>query len=49
MERFGKTLLFLFLILIFVIGAQGALKISVPYLRTLSGSLASFIESTSTN
>lgn len=49
MERFGKTLLFLFFVLIFIIGAQMALKVSVPYLHTVSGSLASAIESSSTN
>jgi hypothetical protein len=45
MERFGKTLLFLFLVLIFFKGAQMALKISVPFLRPISASLADAIES----
>ena len=45
MQKFGKTLLFLFLILIFVIGAQMALKISVPYIHPVSASLADAIAS----
>jgi hypothetical protein len=46
MEKFGRTLVFLFLILIFVIGAQMALKVSVPYIRSVNQSLADAIEST---
>lgn len=46
LERFGKTLVFLFAILIFILGAQMALKISIPYIRSISGSLASAIETT---
>lgn len=46
LEKFGKTLLFLFLILIFILGAEMALKISIPYIRSVNGSLAAAIEST---
>jgi hypothetical protein len=45
-DKFGRTLVFLFLILIFVIGAQMALKVSIPYIRTVNQSLADAIEST---
>jgi hypothetical protein len=46
MERFGKTLMFVFFILIFILGAQMALKISVPYIHSVSASLADAIQST---
>lgn len=49
LEKFGRTLLLVFLILIFVIGAQMALKVSIPYIRSVSGSLATAIESTVTH
>lgn len=49
MARFGRTLAFLFFMLIFILGAQMALKVSVPYLRGVSASLAGAIESSSTN
>ncbi len=45
MQKFGRTLVFLFLILIFVLGAKMALKISVPFLRPISASLADAIQS----
>lgn len=45
MERFGKTLLFLFLILFFVLGAKMALKVSDPYIRRVSASLADALAS----
>lgn len=45
MQKFGNTVLFLFLILIFVLGAKMALKISVPFIRPISASLAAAIES----
>lgn len=49
MERFGKTLAFLFFVLLFILGAQMALKVSVPYIRGVSASLAGAIESSSTS
>lgn len=45
-ENFGKTTLFVFLIVILIIGVQMALKVSVPFIRPVSGSLAAAIEST---
>ncbi len=45
MEKFGRTLLLLLLILIFVLGAKMALKVIDPYTRRLSASLADALAS----
>lgn len=45
MQKFGKTLAFVFFILLLVLGAQMALKISVPFIRPISASLADAIGS----
>lgn len=45
MERFGKTLLFLFLVLIFIMGAKLALRVALPAVRQISTSLADAIQS----
>ncbi len=45
MEKFGRTLLFLFLIVIFVLGAKMAIKVTDPYIRRLSASLADALAS----
>lgn len=46
LDKFGRATLFVFLIVVLMIGVQMALKVSVPYIRPISGSLASAIEST---
>lgn len=45
MQKFGKTLLFVFLILLIVLGAKMALKVSIPFIRPISASLADAIQS----
>lgn len=45
MEKFGRTLMFVFFILLIVLGAQMALKVSVPFIRPISASLADAIQS----
>lgn len=45
MGNYGNTLLMLFFIILFVIGAQMVLKIANPYIRPLSASLADAIQS----
>lgn len=39
-EKFGKTLLLLLFILLFVLGARMALRVADPYIRRVSASLA---------
>lgn len=43
MEKFGKTLLFLFGAFLVFIAAKGAIKVLDPYTRRLSASLADFL------
>lgn len=45
MQKFGKTLLFVFLILLIVLGTKMALKVSIPFIRPISASLADAIQS----
>lgn len=45
MEKFGKTLLLLIFVLFFVVGAKMAIKVSDPYTRRLSASLADALQS----
>ena len=40
MDKFGRTLMFLFFVLLFILGAKMLLKVSDPLLRKLSPSLA---------
>ena len=44
MEKFGRTLLLLLFILLFIKGANMALKIAQPTIRQISVSLADAIE-----
>ncbi len=44
MERFGKTLLFLFLVLLFIKGANMAFKVAQPVIRQVSISFADAIQ-----
>lgn len=39
-EKFGKTLLLLLFILIFILGAKMVLRVADPYIRRVSVSLA---------
>lgn len=43
LDKFGRTLLFLFFVVIFVLGAKLALKVANPYIRKVSPSLADTI------
>ncbi len=43
MEKFGRTLLFLVFLLLFVVGAMMALKVAVPGIRKVSPSLGDAI------
>ncbi len=45
MEKFGKTLLFLFGAFLVFIAAKGVLRVIDPYTRRLSASLADFLQS----
>ena len=39
-EKFGRTLLFVIFLLIFILGAKMAIRVSLPGIRKLSPSLA---------
>lgn len=45
MQKFGNTMLFVFFILLIVLGVQMALKVSIPFIRPISASLADAIQS----
>lgn len=45
MQKVPSVILMLFLILFFVLGAKMALRVSLPWIRPISGSLAAAIES----
>lgn len=44
MERFGKTLLFLLFVLLFIKGANMAFKVAQPVVRQISVSFADAIQ-----
>lgn len=44
LEKFGKSLLLLFFVLVFILGAKMALKVANPYIRKVSAGLADAIE-----
>lgn len=44
MEKFGRTLLLLLFLLLFVLGAKMAIRVGDPYIRRVSSSLADALQ-----
>lgn len=45
LDKFGRTLLFLFFVLLFILGAKMAIKVGGPAITRLSASLADAVKS----